>query len=175
MLSQLARLLFVVTALGPVALVFGLPRLLKHEFLSIAWVEAASISSLALLAPVLALLLLRLVRTRLTVEEIKLTSAKTADDQVVAFLVTYMLPLLAPAESSPDAAGIAIFVALLLLVLYQANLVHINPLLGLMGYHFYEVGAASGGQYLLISKVPERSGERRVRAIRLGPSVWLET
>lgn len=84
------------------------------------------------------------------------------DKEVLAFLVTYLLPFL-----STEKMGFAgdwltgVYVLLIIfLVIAHAGAFHFNPVMGLLGYHFYAVKNDEGVSQLLISKAElRRPGE----------------
>lgn len=89
-----------------------------------------------------------------TLESIPITikKAKSADKEVIGFFVTYALPLIFRGGSTPDIWAWVLAGGMLLFVLWSTHAMQVNPVLGLFGYHFYEVETAEGITYLLISK-----------------------
>jgi hypothetical protein len=99
----------------------------------------------------------------LAVDEIK-----SADRDALGFLLAYALPIVAIKNVQDlqnfNGGALAAFAVLASIVIYKLNLMHVNPLLGLAGFHFYEVLAKSGRTYLYVGRALGSGGdELRVR------------
>jgi hypothetical protein len=162
-----ARLLLALTTLAPVLFVWS----------AAIWDKAPSRAvGVALLAVVLVsicLLLLRLASTKIQTQVLQITKPKRMDKEALAFLVTYALPLVAPAETAVKVIPLAIFMALVCLVVFQLQLIQINPLLALFGYHFYEFEEQDGDTALVISDCRSIPTSDTLAARRLGPGLYL--
>ena len=79
---------------------------------------------------------------------ITIKKAKSADKEVIGFFVAYVLPLLFRGGRSPDLGAWLMSAGMLLFVLWSTHALHVNPVLGLFGFHFYEVDTARGVTYL---------------------------
>lgn len=102
-------------------------------------------------------------------------SVKPADNDLVTFVLTYLLPLVGQGNSSVDMPAIAFAVALLFLIVLSTHAYHTNPLLALMGYHFYEIESSNGVTYSVISK-RSISSAKDVRKVKmLAPFVLLDS
>src|SRR5690349_308142 len=148
MLNKFAKLLLVATSLAPILLTRAFVDALHGR-----WPEAAA--SVGAAAGLTALCLLLLSAARKDAQLLDLHSPKTiqcADTQIIGFVLTYLLPLAKP-DSTPDDVRVLGFVLLLLgLAFWNSNAYHFNPLLGLLGYHFYEVTFDSDIKFVLITK-----------------------
>ncbi len=78
--------------------------------------------------------------------------AKSADKEVIGFFVAYALPLVFRGQSSPDLGAWIIAGLMLLFVLWSTHSLQVNPVLGMFGFHFYEVETKDGITYLLITR-----------------------
>ena len=99
------------------------------------------------------------------------------DKEVLAFLVTYLLPFL-----STDKMGFAgdwltgAYVLLIIfLVIAHAGAFHFNPVMGLLGYHFYSVKNQDGVSHLLISRAELCRPGQEVQTVRLAQNIYLHT
>jgi hypothetical protein len=88
LLGLLARLLFTTTAIAPVALVYAYALWVDGKHYLGGIVAAVAVGLVAM-----ALLFLAGVFSRLSRSTVKLTSAETADQENVAFLLLYVSPL----------------------------------------------------------------------------------
>lgn len=95
------------------------------------------------------------------------------DEQIVSYLVTYVLPFLAaPFESTEKAIGLGIFFGVVWLLQVKLNLLYINPVLALFNYRLYEV-TTSGTVQMLLSK--KRRGPTGILyAVTVGDNILFE-
>lgn len=84
---------------------------------------------------------------------VTLTRVTPRDADVMAYVVTYLIPFLGISVSDPvDAVSLGIMLGLIAVVYVSSNLIYINPILGLLGYRFYEVETANGKISTLVSR-----------------------
>jgi hypothetical protein len=147
MLSSTARFIFSLAALSPVALTWAIA-----DFGQRGWqLSQGIIFFCALLLALICGLVLLDARRRLTRISFAVVEVKAVDNEVVAYVVAYLFPLVTPAPLLHSYSLIFIF-ALLAVVMSSSHAFTFNPLLTLMGYHFYEVKCSSGVSYLVLSK-----------------------
>lgn len=167
MLNRFAHALLVLTSLAPVALVHGLSYLPDRPEVTLQW------SAVAVGLVVVCVGLLWLAGGRGEREVLHVAQPKNVDKDVLAFLVSYALPLVVPTGNASNAFALLAFLALVAVVLYQAELVHVNPLLGILGYRFYEI-PRDGDSVLVITRGRLASGTDR-QVVRLTSTLWLES
>lgn len=147
MFSGFAKFLLALTALSPAAFTWVVADFGTQGY--------RSTQSLVLAAGLVLVLccstLLRTARKRLTKVSFQMASIKAVDNEVVAYVVTYLFPLVAPAADVSLVSMGFVFI-MLAVVLSTSHAFTFNPILTLMGYHFYEAGCQSGVTYLLLSK-----------------------
>ena len=99
------------------------------------------------------------------------------DKEVLAFLVTYLLPFLSTEKMgfAGDWLTGAYVLAIIFLVITHAGAFHFNPVMGLLGYYFYAVKNGDGVSHLLISKNELCRPERDVPTVRLAHGIYLHT
>ncbi len=165
-LSRFAQISLAGTALAPVLLVWAAANYSTRPM------DAVAALIIAALLVVVCVSMLALSRQGLQIEPIGIKKATRMDKEVLAFLVTYALPLIAKGEDRTNLAALTVFVLVLGLVLVQLQVLHVNPLLGALGYHFYEVERADGDSALVISR-SRQLPDAGAQAHRLGPSLWL--
>jgi hypothetical protein len=159
------------TSLSPVLLAFGINSVAegKGPLEYLPWFAA----SLALLG--LCLLILRFSKTQLEKQNLQVKSIKNSDKEVMTFLLAYLLPLV-PARtlglSGHVATGLFVF-CVFFLAIYYSNAFDFNPLLGLCGYHFYEVQSTDGMTFLLITRSPILKPEQVTEVVQLFPYTFL--
>lgn len=100
-----------------------------------------------------------------------------ADQRVLEFLIAYLLPVFSSANL-PNLAGSIILssysLLIVLLIVANGNMFQFNPVLSMMGYHFYIVTSDRGIEYLLISKRALHKGDRDISYKRLSEYVFLD-
>jgi len=167
MLNKFARFLLVATALAPVALVHGVALLPASRWSAISFIVVA------LLLAFLCALVVSAAKKYGERSEVTLVRAKNVDREVLAFLVSYALPLITPSDKPSSALALWTIIALIAIVLYQTELVHVNPLLGMLGYKFLEVSLPTGETVLLITS--GRGGATGTKSVvRISGGLWLE-
>ncbi|NTW84408.1 MAG: hypothetical protein HGB36_13805 [Chlorobiaceae bacterium] len=144
MLRFAPKLLLVLTAFAPVMLTFA----------AVYWFDNKQILALALIGGAILLVfacvtVIKLSATRLATNPVHIKTIKPADKEIVGFVLAYLLPL--ARGSQFDGVPMFIVLGVFLLVVMTSNAYHTNPLLGLIGYHFYEVTIEDVG-YTLLSK-----------------------
>jgi hypothetical protein len=144
MLRFLPKLLLVATAFAPVMITFAI----------VFWFEQAHALALGLLcgaalAVVACVTVIKTAASQLAKNPVVIKTIKPADKEIVGFVLAYLLPLARGSEFD----GVPMFVVLgvFFLVVMTSNAYHTNPLLGLIGYHFYEVTIEDVG-YTLLSR-----------------------
>jgi len=144
MLRILQKLLLVLTAFAPVMLTFA----------AVYWFDNEQKLALGLVGGTVLLVLacvtvINLSSSQLAKNPVTIKTIKPADKEIVGFVLAYLLPLARGSQFD----GVPMFIALgvFLLIVMTSNAYHTNPLLGLIGYHFYEVTIEEVG-YTLLSK-----------------------
>ncbi len=163
MLSRFARLLMVLTSLAPMAFVYGVT--LMPTVAGGAWL----LGSLGVAG--LCFGLLRYVRTTAEREVLHVERTEMQDKEVLTFIISYLLPLLRP--SNINWPGFIAFACLVVVVLYQAEVLNVNPILGLAGYHFHKTTTKSGATYLIIASRGASTLKGEIVAARITDHVWL--
>lgn len=167
MLNRFAQALLVATSLAPVVVVYAVSRLPEHGWDGARWLAVAALLVAACLS------LIRVAATRLERESVEVDAAKSMDRDVLSFLVSYALPLIWPQQEKGSLVALGVFVGLVAVLLYQTGLVNVNPLLGLVGYRFFEIHPTTGETVVLVSRRRAAIIGRK-SVVRLSNNVWLE-
>lgn len=162
MLSKAARLMLTSTAVAPVLLTY-------------AWVAFQAgdgrVAAVLLIACVLLVLiclgLLGYSKRNLERMKFSAVSIEAADRENIAFLLLYLLPLFTAQFATLNwqvwLPAIIVFGA----VVATGYSYHFNPLLGLMGWHFYKVGTKEGVTYVLVTKKQLRNATETIEVGQL--------
>jgi len=147
MLGIFAKFLLASSALSPVAFIWAIAEYSRHGFQINQIVAIFCAIALGFIC------FLVLLGSKKHLTEISFTAVeiKSMDNEVIAYIVTYLFPLVAPAtDVSIEAQAVIFFI--LAYVLSTSNAFTFNPILNAIGYHFYEVKCSSGVAYLMLSK-----------------------
>lgn len=155
MLNSLAKLMLTGTSLAPVALVY-------------AWVlysdgrteVALGLVGLALVLILVMVSLLKYCRKHLERSKFKVTSIEAADREYVTFILLYLSPLFTDQFGDLNWHILVPTMIIFVLVISTGYGYHFNPLLGLLGWHFYKVSTEEGVAYVLITKKELRSAKQ---------------
>jgi hypothetical protein len=149
MLSNFLKLFLVSTALAPIF--FSLAFLSYRDGDALAAGLYLGVT-VALTAGCVALL--RGAKKKLEVLPFSITSATTADREVIGFLLAYVMPLVLSQTGAVTLDGwtITFLVVLFAGVVWGTHSYDFNPVLGILGYHFYEVQTQGGINYVLITR-----------------------
>lgn len=147
MLSIIARLMLTSTAMAPVLVTY-------------AWVAFKSnklgISAVLIVSCVLltwfCIQLLDYNKKNLERSRFNIISVEVADGENLAFLLLYLLPLFTSSFETLNWDFLIPAIITFGAVVATGYSYHFNPLLGLMGWHFYKVGTTEGVTYILVTK-----------------------
>ncbi len=147
MLSRFAKLMLTGTSLAPIALVY-------------AWVlysdgkgkTALGLVGLAVALVVVMIALLAYCRKHLEQSKFKVTSIEAADREYITFILLYLSPLFTSQFGDLNWHILVPTMVVFVLVVSTGYGYHFNPLLGLLGWHFYKVGTEEGVTYVLTTK-----------------------
>ena len=107
---------------------------------------------LAALCAVALALFLRSVQ-RYTPYDIVVAKTSARDSELTSYVVTYLLPFLAFSSSSwALLVSVAVLFTVIAVLYVQSGMIHINPLLSLLGYHLFDVETQEGKTSALICR-----------------------
>ena len=169
------RILLFLSSYFPLFIIFSLLWYERHFWLSIG-VGAASV--LTLLALVGYLFLVRRTNQRLTR---KVVSVERKDGEVMGYIASYLIPFVTFSidnehgqVSVTQVLALAIFLLVLLIIYVSSNMIYINPVLNIFGYHLYTIEIENGGRevYYLAKKPVKR--DESISYVRLSDDIYLE-
>ena len=112
---------------------------------------------------------------RYTAHDVIIAKTSLRDAELASYVVTYLLPFLVSSFSDWLSLLSLVILLLVIAVLYiQSNLIHINPMLNILGYHLFEVETGEGKVSALISKRSYVRSGSTIEAISLSDYVLLE-
>lgn len=162
MLNWLAKLLLTSTAIAPVLITYAWVAYQANE----TW-QAAFLLAACLLLIVICILMLRYSKKHLERVKFSATTVEAADRENMGFLLLYLLPLFTAQFTALNwqvwVPAIITFAA----VVATGYSYHFNPLLGLMGWHFYKVSTKEGVTYVLVTKRQLRNATETIEVGQL--------
>jgi hypothetical protein len=171
MLGHVARLLLVSTAFAPVVVTLAFVRYVQGKFDERAIIYLGLGAALTF-ACVVVLEVAR--RTLQVITPFSIDSIRTADKEVVTFVVSYLLPLAKLTPQAVDWRVNTFVLALLIAIVLTTHTYHFNPLLGLLGYHFYEVSSGDKVSYVLITRKDMRRKAQITDVVQLTDYIVME-
>jgi hypothetical protein len=168
-LGFLARFLFTTTAIAPVAFVYAYALWVDGK-LDLGMIVAVGAVALV----VIALLFLAGVFSRFSRSTVKLTSAETADQENVAFLLLYVSPLFTDKVETLNFSIALPVVILFVIVVMSGNNYHFNPLLNISRWHFYKVNTPDNVTRVLVTRRSIRNVVGDVTVVQLSDYVIME-
>ena len=144
MLSGIAKVILTASAIAPVGFTYSFVAFTQGEPL---------IGSLALIlsiaAVLICLIVVRYARDTIEATTFRPTSIEASDRETVGLMLLYLLPLF---TDKVNTLNWALWVPTLLvfaMVTATGYSYHFNPLLGVLGWHFYKVSSEEGVTYVL--------------------------
>ncbi len=141
---------------------------------SLPW--AIALPAFGLLSLVLMLLYLRSVRRIKPPVPTKVTEVHKRDADVMGYIASYLVPFVTfPLDAGWQLiVALLVFVGVLLLVYVNSNMIYVNPMLNIFGYHLYEIRVEHGENdvYYIARKPVHRS--EPIEYVRLDDDIYLE-
>lgn len=105
----------------------------------------------------------------------KVTGRQIRDGDVMGYIASYLIPFVTfPLSGWQQIATFFVFMAVLGIVYINSDMIRINPMLNLLGYHLYEITIENGAEsYSLITRRRVKCGET-VRIVDIGRGIFWE-
>lgn len=114
------------------------------------------------------------VANRIAPIQVKVVGIQRRDGEAMSYIVSYIIPFLAiPFSNWEQGVALSIFFVVLGILYVNSNMIHINPMLNLAGYHLYEITLEDGGIHCLITRHRITRGEQ-LDVIKAGTDILLE-
>jgi hypothetical protein len=111
------------------------------------------LASVAIISPIV--LLLYVTQWLPSMEEVPVTATAVTpmDGEAVSYFVFYLFPFLdVSLNSFAKAAPMVILLIVMLIIYVNSNMMYVNPMLNLFGFHFFEVENEDGKVYGIITR-----------------------
>lgn len=173
MLNKFAKILLVLSSLSPVLGAVAVNQLALGKPL-VSWLPWVVVT---LLLVVICWGLLHYAVKNAQKHKLKIEQFEDNDKEVLAFLLAYLLPLVSVKDTVAEIHWLtgAYVLVIILLVFTHARAFHFNPVMGLLGYHFYSLKSGDGISLLLISRSELRRSGRELDTVCLAHNIYLHT
>ncbi len=173
MLNKFAKFLLVMSSLSPM-----LGAVAVNQFaLGKPWCGWLPWVVIALLLVFICWGLLHYAAKNAQKHKLKVEQFEDNDKEVLAFLLAYLLPLVSVKDTVAEIhwlTGTYVLV-IILLVFTHARAFHFNPVMGLLGYHFYSLKSGDGLSLLLISRSEIKRSGKELDTVCLARNIYLHT
>lgn len=163
------RVMLFVSSYFPLALIYGIFLVKAHP------VWAAAIVFFGLLGLLIMLIYFLGAAQGKAASHETIASVQQHDGDTMSYIASYLIPFVSfPLGDWTQVTAIVIFLVVLLIVYVNSNMIYINPMLSILGYHLYEVEFAQGklSHYLISTRRLWRDDS--VTVIRIGDGMFLE-
>ncbi|WP_303713281.1 hypothetical protein [Brevundimonas naejangsanensis] len=169
MLNAFSRILLTSTALAPVGFTYAW----------VAWTQgmnqsAVLIAGSSAILVLLCVILLYLCKKSLPVSDFQPATIEPADHENTAFLLLYVMPLFTSQFDTLEWKFWIPTVVIFGLITATGYSYHFNPLLGLMGWHFYKTQSPEGVTFVIITKKHLRSPSSKIRVGQLTEYILID-
>lgn len=165
--SVITRLLLFLSSYFPLSLIFFVVLVQEHHYVAIVILTVGAGGMLWMLQ------YLKKAQT-LSAIQLKIAGFHRRDAEAMAYIVTYIIPFLViPLHGWKEGIALSIFFVVLGILYVNSNMIHINPMLNLFGYHLYEITTEDGGVHSLLARRSIRHHEA-ITVVKLGDDIFLE-
>ncbi len=149
-------------AYAPLFAIYGIRAIPINLYLALALGVAAVVF------PIIVVAYVQQSRKDANAESTPVAGVARRDDQIMAYLFTYVLPFVGLAFSDfYEVAASAVFLLVLFVLYIRTNLFYVNPVLGAVGYRVYEIQIDNAPARIVLSKAPFIKVGEPLRLVRL--------
>ena len=166
--SLFVRCLLFISSYFPLTLIFGILLWEKHVLLALI-ILFIGISGFVILLVYFYLIAPRRAKFHETVTELD-----RHDGDVLSYVASYLVPFVSLDLTGTQLWAVVVFLAVLLIIYVNSNMIYINPMLNILGFHLYEVKIAKNETaFYLLTR--QRVGLRSViHVARIGDTTFLQ-
>lgn len=157
MANRFQKFIYFLSAETPALVIFAIVWIIKkstwNKPIQISWKVPIWLIVISIMLIILFFVFFNKAKKNLSILDIKGTDFHLADERIVAYVITYLLPMASFPFSDFIVSVLIIVLFILIIVFTFTDYVAPHPLLFCLGYHFYELsveGAASG--FIVVSK-----------------------
>lgn len=162
--------MLVLTSLSPVLITYAFILFLENE----SWKKISIVLLAITVLVLLCTLILRICKRRMEVINFPIESIKTADSELIGFFIAYLMPFVTFSSDEHSEVILIFIICLFILIIWGTHSYHTNPLLTIMGYHFYEVTTPQNVSYLLVTKRDLRNTKSIKKVVQISDYMVLD-
>ncbi|NHN38948.1 hypothetical protein G8764_16690 [Pseudomaricurvus alcaniphilus] len=146
-MTKLAKLLLVLTSTAPILLTLAFVEFITQKDWSIILPLILVVVAFALFC----FYILGQAPKKLESFPITSVSLKPADNEIVGFVLAYLVPILNTGYNEINFFLMAFIYLLFVVIAWNSNAYHFNPILGVLGFNAYEVTTKDNITYVLLT------------------------
>lgn len=152
-MTKLAKLLLVLTSTAPILLTLAFVEYITKK----NWGIIVPLVLLVLLFTTFCFYVLSQAPKKLEVFKVDSISIKPADNEIVGFVLAYLVPILNASYNEVNFTLMGFIYSLFVVIAWNSNAYHFNPILGVLGFNAYEVTTKENITYVLLTRQTIRS------------------
>ena len=166
--SLFVRCLLFISSYFPLAVIFCILLWQTHLLWAVI-ILLIGISGLVILFLYFLLIVPRRAKSHETITELN-----RHDGDVLSYVASYLVPFVSLDLTGAQLWAVIVFLAVLLIIYVNSNMIYINPMLNILGYHLYEIKIAKNEtSFYLLTR--QRVGLRSVvHVARIGDTTFLQ-
>lgn len=167
-MSVLARAVLFVSSYAPLLFLFAI-----LESFGAGWPSYVC-SGLAVLSVIALCTMWLTMRTRLATDNVTFTDARSRDSDVMAYVVTYVVPFAAATTDDLSTRwGLALFATIIAVLYIRSAVFYVHPLLLLAGIHVFEA-SRNGVPVVVLTRQRHLRQDCSLSVVSLSHNVYLE-
>lgn len=166
--SILVRILLFISSYFPLLAIFSIQNANKESY----WYLIPVITGV--IACIILLIFIKWVVGSAARDEV-VAEIQRKDAEVMSYIVTYIFPFMdLDFADISNLLSLGIFFLILMIIYINSNLIHINPMLNLSGYHIYEIQTPQGSKHTIISKQCRLVKGTKLQVVMIGDDLFME-
>lgn len=118
---------------------------------------------------------LRYCRKKLKHTFSKLRDYRARDSEAMSYIASYIVPFATfPLDGWTQVLALTVFLLVLLMIYVNSNMVYVNPLLSVVGFHLYEIEVEHGDHALYYLARKRLVREELIYYVEISKDIWLE-
>lgn len=166
--SILMRILLFLSSYFPLFLIFTIQNHNKYGNIALIPVTVGTIALIGLS------IFMRWVGGSADRREV-VVSVQRKDSEVMSYIVTYIIPFMGLDLSSfANLFSLCLFFFMLMIIYINTNLIHINPMMNIVGFHIYEIENKLGTIHTIISRKSRLVKDDKLNIVMIGDNLFME-
>lgn len=147
-MTKFAKLLLVLTSTAPILLTLAFVEYITKK----NWEIIIPLVTLVSAFTIFCFYVLHSAPKKLEVFKIHSTAVKPADNEIVGFVLAYLIPIINASYNEVNLSLMAFIYSLFVIIAWNSNAYHFNPILGVLGFNAYEVTTKENVTYVFLTR-----------------------